>query len=1030
MTNPTPEAATFTSMTLHRLPLALLAAASLTAPLPAQATDPDAGLRELLRDALYTEEVTRDREAAAKQYEALLSKHDAQRAFAASALFRLAEVRRKQDHKDEAIALYQRLLREFPAAEAEAKLARENLAILGAKIESPAAPAADEETIELQRLQQWVESSPDRLKDPDLVLEAVQKGQLRSIEFLLEAGAAAREPSKLLEEAVTTGNLRTTTLILDYPFKSGDRGVDDALFTAVTLEYQDIAKLLLSRGADPHRQGWYRIDENVIPPSSNRGQMTALHVAVRKRNLALCKLLLDHKADPNRFAEKPSIPTKDSRLPDLPAGTPLHDAVVSSLEIARLLIDHGADINAAHASTGITPLFVALKLSEPAEAIGFLIEKGAKLEAASTAPSKEAGSTWPQRQVFGPPGPARNDRPPSPLPAGSTALRYALEWGKVPAALQLLKAGASAKHPGILSAAVRTLHPELVREVLAKGALEADPDADLIRELAMQDFDAPASKARETILDLLQKHGAEPQPEWVEQHFEGATLSILPLLYQRFLIPRLQERPAVTVIGPFAGSLSPIVLAAGGGSEPGSCDQLLRNPAIRWPMVIVDNNENFPTRFTLWRKNAEEVEGRLDGSDPFPELQWGDVLEFSPDWEGLGGQPQIYGRAVHIGLPPDIQWHVRKRIRSPITVEIDGVSRKLTLRGDRMIFDPGSAEVPLVGAAQLMSLLWQPPFVPSGQGEPKVTLIRQGWPEVRIPWGKVADSDFPLEAGDTLRLTAPAGPADAEKLRKTQLLITSPGIPFVRRHSFQDIFESPADSSLPTLIQTLVDVTGYWSKNMRHAPDDPAEFASWLINGDFPLHFLPHPDYSKIRIRRLNDDGSETVIPVDLAATIAAAGPDLTADSAREKDILLRHGDIVEVPQLPGQAGKPWQGPTAAEAAFFAKALDCRIQFIDGDKPLELREIRYHSPRFVEIEGQGIPLWPDNGTPTLNALRALGDLWDTIEITRKGAERAELGPAGALYLRDGDMVQARGGRAAPQQRQPRPRVLPPPIPNR
>jgi ankyrin repeat protein len=299
-------------MTLHRLPLALLAAAALTAPLTAQAPD----LRELLRDALYTEEVTRDPEAAAKQYEALLSKHDAQRAFAASTLFRLAEVRRKQDRKDEAIGLYQRLLREFPAAETEAKLARENLATLGAKIESPAAPAApaaDEETIELQRLQQWVESSPDRLKDPDLVLEAVKKGQLRSIEFLLKAGAAAKQ-GPLLEEAVTTGNLRTTTLILDYPFKSGDRGVDDALFTAVTLEYQDIAKLLLSRGADPHRQGWYRIDENVIPPSSNRAQMTALHVAVRKRNLALCKLLLDHKADPNRFSENWSIPTKDSSL--------------------------------------------------------------------------------------------------------------------------------------------------------------------------------------------------------------------------------------------------------------------------------------------------------------------------------------------------------------------------------------------------------------------------------------------------------------------------------------------------------------------------------------------------------------------------------------------------------------------------------------------------------------------------------------------------------------------------------------------
>ncbi len=52
-------------------------------------------LRDLLRDALYTEEVARDPEKAAQQYEQLLARHDAQKTFAAAALFRLAEVRRK-----------------------------------------------------------------------------------------------------------------------------------------------------------------------------------------------------------------------------------------------------------------------------------------------------------------------------------------------------------------------------------------------------------------------------------------------------------------------------------------------------------------------------------------------------------------------------------------------------------------------------------------------------------------------------------------------------------------------------------------------------------------------------------------------------------------------------------------------------------------------------------------------------------------------------------------------------------------------
>src|SRR6187397_3207225 len=90
-------------------------------------------LRELLRDGLYAEEVTRDPEAAAKQYEQVLSRYSEQRDFAAAALYRLAEVRRKQDRKEDAVKLYQQLLAEFPGAATEAKLARENLAALGGK---------------------------------------------------------------------------------------------------------------------------------------------------------------------------------------------------------------------------------------------------------------------------------------------------------------------------------------------------------------------------------------------------------------------------------------------------------------------------------------------------------------------------------------------------------------------------------------------------------------------------------------------------------------------------------------------------------------------------------------------------------------------------------------------------------------------------------------------------------------------------------------------------------------------------------
>ncbi|MCU0780841.1 MAG: tetratricopeptide repeat protein, partial [Akkermansiaceae bacterium] len=135
------------SRRLPALALAMLAAAS---PSPA-AEEPSVG--ESLRQGLYAEEVKRDPEAAAKHYAAIIAAEDRRRATVATALFRLAEVRRGQGNNDEAIALYQRLLTEFPRAEAEGKLAREHLAALGASIPQPGGAAADPEAAELARLQ-------------------------------------------------------------------------------------------------------------------------------------------------------------------------------------------------------------------------------------------------------------------------------------------------------------------------------------------------------------------------------------------------------------------------------------------------------------------------------------------------------------------------------------------------------------------------------------------------------------------------------------------------------------------------------------------------------------------------------------------------------------------------------------------------------------------------------------------------------------------------------------------------------------
>ena len=113
-------------------------------------------LRQLLQQGLFEEEANRDNGKAAAAYAELVSQYEAQRSYAATALFRLAEIRGKEGNKAEAIALHQRLLIEFPTQESLVKASKERLAELGGEVPAPAAPLAtptEAEAKELVKLQ-------------------------------------------------------------------------------------------------------------------------------------------------------------------------------------------------------------------------------------------------------------------------------------------------------------------------------------------------------------------------------------------------------------------------------------------------------------------------------------------------------------------------------------------------------------------------------------------------------------------------------------------------------------------------------------------------------------------------------------------------------------------------------------------------------------------------------------------------------------------------------------------------------------
>lgn len=290
-----------------------------TPPAPAQDTGPSP-LEQKLRDGLYAEEAKQDLDSAAAAYRGIVENFDRDRETAASALFRLGEVYRKQNRPKDAAECFRRVAREFPDRDPLARLARENLTALGEplpQVPSAAAPgvADPEEDKALARLREVEKQSPDLILKPDNGLkkngvisydEAAEAGYIRVVQWYLEHGAAVdATPSKAcpLVLAAGFGRLPLVEFLIGKGAKPAGlekefhQGGDYPMRAAAANGHLAVVKFLAEKGADV--SGQRREYKSKDGESSVSWRSPPLVSAVSGGHRAVVELLLSLKANPD-----------------------------------------------------------------------------------------------------------------------------------------------------------------------------------------------------------------------------------------------------------------------------------------------------------------------------------------------------------------------------------------------------------------------------------------------------------------------------------------------------------------------------------------------------------------------------------------------------------------------------------------------------------------------------------------------------------------------------------------------------------
>jgi tetratricopeptide (TPR) repeat protein len=346
------------------LGLILLHSAFCILPLAAPAATND--LTSLLQQGLFEEQANRNLDAAISDYQSLAAQFDKDRQIAATAIFRLGECYRKLGNTNEAIAQYERIVREFPDQQTLATLSRQNLAGLGSSGGSLAAPA-DADTQLLERLHNLPREQLEQVLPtlvPDALLTTLLQQRLEAEKRLeeLKRDYSPLHPIRINQQAVVNLLNKRISEKIDGMLTALQIRAASAPTPANPKAAHEEQKRLLEQEiklAEQQLASQQKLVEvgKLAPDEVLPVQRDLLHLRQQMATLDAGQPLPNASAEAaevsdNEDQEIHRIQQLIQNSPDLinapPAGgvTPLRNAAGNGqVKVATFLLDHGAGVN-------------------------------------------------------------------------------------------------------------------------------------------------------------------------------------------------------------------------------------------------------------------------------------------------------------------------------------------------------------------------------------------------------------------------------------------------------------------------------------------------------------------------------------------------------------------------------------------------------------------------------------------------------------------------------------------------------------